>query len=296
MNSDDKIVIDVESAMNPAIIAGGWANLHLCGIGVAVVYSFRDDSFAIYTAEQASALTARLNAATAIFGFLIGAFDLPVIYKTQRTTFAETRQDITSKTFDLWRLCAAGLLYNPNCVPRKGCNLGDIAKATLGKQAGRGKLMEGADAPALWQSRKPESIVRLCNYCLEDVRIERDLVAFALKHGYLIGGDGRILPIGVDPWHTGRVPAAAMKVSEEEFAKHGEPITSLAGRYTLRQFPESVLSRARKNLGLHAAWPEVDTADDGEKVFPVICPLHGETFAENGVVGCGCPLVIREES
>ena len=208
MKPVDRIVLDVESAADPALY--GWGNLHKVGIGVACVYSYISDSYTFYDHTEAGrqSLIARIMQAEQVFGFMIAAFDLPVIFRVQRTQLwtGPIGEAVRTKVFDLWRLIAAGMNRSCDSVPPKGYSLDPIAKATLGAQAGAGKTMDAAKAPELFQAGDAASIMKLCGYVLEDVRLERDLVNFALRHGYLIAGGGSIAKIGVDPWHRAEAP------------------------------------------------------------------------------------------
>ena len=202
MKPVDRIVVDVESA-DPSLY--GWDNLHKVPMSVACVYSYITDSYTFYDHTEAArqALIARILQADEVFGFMIAAFDLPVILKTPRNVIATgpIGEQLRFKVFDLWRLIAAGMKRSSDSVPPKGFGLNDIAKATLGIQAGAGKTMDAAKAPDLFRAGDPASIVKLCGYVQEDVRLERDLSNFALRHGFLIAGGGAIAKIGVDPWH-----------------------------------------------------------------------------------------------
>ncbi|MCK9368786.1 ribonuclease H-like domain-containing protein [Candidatus Dojkabacteria bacterium] len=56
--------------------------------------------------------------------------------------------------------------------------LDDVVSATLG----RGKLGKGTDAPKYWASGQLEE---LKTYCMEDVRLTKELYEFGLKNGYV---------------------------------------------------------------------------------------------------------------
>ena len=55
----------------------------------------------------------------------------------------------------------------------------DIAIATIGAK----KIGNGADAPKWFQAGR---IQQVCNYCADDVAIERDLTDFVDRYGYVI--------------------------------------------------------------------------------------------------------------
>ncbi len=255
MKPVDRIVIDVESAEDPGKI--GWGNLHKAGIGAACVYSYLNDSFTLYddSFDARQSLIARILQADEVFGFMIAAFDLPVIFRTARTQLwtGPIGEQLRFKTFDLWRLIAAGMDRNPDSVPPKGFCLNDIARATLGYEAGVGKLMNAAGAPALFQSGSRRDMIQLANYVIDDVRLERQLVEFARRHGYLLTGatDGRVRArIGVDPWHlpgeraTKIHPIQAFKI---------RPLTDADREFLGKLRPKPALTSARPKPALTSA-------------------------------------------
>lgn len=66
-----------------------------------------------------------------------------------------------------------------------GYKLEDVAKANFG----RGKIGSGATVPIQWQDGEYEAVIR---YCLDDVRLERDLF-FKAQAGELLAPNGGVL-------------------------------------------------------------------------------------------------------
>lgn len=67
----------------------------------------------------------------------------------------------------------------------KGYRLEDVAKANFG----RGKIGNGAMAPIQWQDGEYEAVIK---YCLDDVKLERDLFLKA-QTGELLAPNGELL-------------------------------------------------------------------------------------------------------
>ena len=72
----------------------------------------------------------------------------------------------------------------------------EIAAATLG----RNKTGHGLEAVAWWREGKKQQVI---DYCIEDVRITKDVYEYALKHGalkYLDGKDIKEFKIDTSSW------------------------------------------------------------------------------------------------
>lgn len=292
MKPIDRIVVDIETATDPQA-NGGWGNLHNSGIGVACVYSFLSDSYQFYdhTEDMRQQLIARILQCDEVFGFMIAAFDFPVIFQTQRTTFwtGAIAEQLRGRTFDLWRLIATGMGRSPESVPTKVLNLNSIALSTLGTQAGRGKTMDAADAPTLFQRGDAASIGKLYGYVLEDVRLERDLAVFALKHGYVIGGDGRQYKLARDVWHPREqrirrdiVRPGRWSMPHDQLAAMGISIGG-GDRIIDETLPMAESDQVAEQIALIDKASAVD-------VRPAICMNCGTTAIEAGVPLCGCSI------
>jgi DEAD/DEAH box helicase domain-containing protein len=84
--------------------------------------------------------------------------------------------------------------------------LQSIAEATLG----RGKTGEGSKAGEWWKDGRKDEVAK---YCIEDVRLTRDLYDYALEHGVLKYKDLRdIRDIKIDTsgWNSIAVAMPAM--------------------------------------------------------------------------------------
>jgi len=184
----DKIVFDLEIAKTIEEV-GGWDHTEKMGMSCAVVYEYQTDRYRIYGPDDVQILRKRIEAAEEIVGFNIWRFDFPVLYGLPGRGRVE---DLRSKCNDLlariWK--SLGLDEEQFSELHKGWGLDAVARGTLG---GTGKSGYGGDAPIWFQAGY---WARLVDYCLEDVRLERDLGDFIDRHGYVInGGTGRVLRI-----------------------------------------------------------------------------------------------------
>lgn len=187
---NDHVVVDVEIKRTIEETPGGWDATDKLGVACAVVYEFKSDRFLVYgdTEEELLALRARLNAADKISGFNIWKFDFPVIFGLPGR---ERVESLRSKTNDILRRTWRDKGLDPDSFSKShgGYKLDDIAMRLFG----RGKVANGAEAPQMYQRGEWGKLV---NYCIDDVKLERDLTMFVSRYGFLIGKDG--VPIKLD--------------------------------------------------------------------------------------------------
>jgi DEAD/DEAH box helicase domain-containing protein len=184
----DHVVLDVEIAKTIEQ-AGGWENTELMGVGCAVLYEYQLNRFRLYGPEDVEELKARLLAAERITGYNIWRFDFPVIWGLPgRGRVEELRPKCNDLLVRIWE--SLGLDAEQFSDLHKGWGLDAVARGTLG---GGGKTGNGADAPIWFQAGQ---WAKLVDYCLEDVRLERDLGEFIDRHGYVVNANnGRVLKI-----------------------------------------------------------------------------------------------------
>ncbi|MCX6787295.1 MAG: hypothetical protein NTY93_02085, partial [Candidatus Kaiserbacteria bacterium] len=98
------------------------------------------------------------------------------------------------------------LLSEVQKVLGRRIRLQSLAEATLG----RGKTGEGSKAGEWWKDGRKDEVAK---YCIEDVRLTRDLYDYALEHGILKYKDLRdIRDIKIDTsgWNTAATAMPAM--------------------------------------------------------------------------------------
>jgi hypothetical protein len=181
----DHIVIDVEIQKTIEETPGGWSATDRLGVAVAVVYEYISNRFRIYgdQPDDLHALQQRLLRADKISGFNIYKFDYNVIFKFPG---ASRVTHLLPKTNDILRRIWLAKGLNPDSFGggHKGWGLDNVVKGTL--PGAPGKIANGAIAP-VWY--KAGEWGKVANYCLDDVSLERDLVDFVDKNGYVIRGD-----------------------------------------------------------------------------------------------------------
>jgi DEAD/DEAH box helicase domain-containing protein len=144
---------------------GGWANVHLMRLAVAVLYDQRSDAFQVFTEDRAGELITRLRAFDLVVGFNIKRFDYRVL--------------AAYTPFDLQGLPTFDLLEDIHGRLEHRLSLGHLAEQTLG----RSKTGDGLQAVRWFREGNLEAVV---TYCKDDVVITRDLFRFGLSEGYLI--------------------------------------------------------------------------------------------------------------
>jgi len=175
----DHIVVDVEIAKTIEEV-GGWDHTELMGVACAVVYEYRLNRFRVYGPGDVEALKKRLLAADRITGFNTFRFDFPVIWgRAGRERVEVLRPKSNDMLMRIWK--SLGLDEEEFSPRHKGWSLDSVAKGTLGT----GKTGYGGDAPRWFQTGQ---WARLVDYCLEDVRLERDLSDFIDRYGFVVNG------------------------------------------------------------------------------------------------------------
>lgn len=205
----DHVVVDVEIQKTIEETPGGWDATDKLGVAVACVWEYSGQRMRVYGPNDVPDLQKRLLDADRISSFNGFNFDCPVIWGFSKPEWLASRNDLGAskgapaiykqllpKTDDMLRRIWIALGFKPDVYTKGmgGCKLDDIAGATLGVR----KIGNGADAPKWYQAGQ---VQRVCNYCMDDVAIERDLCDFIERYNFVIQG-GRQLPI--PKWEGGK--------------------------------------------------------------------------------------------
>lgn len=161
----DTLVIDIETKKSFAEV-GGEQNIRALGISVAGVYSYAKDQFFPFEEKELGTLEAMLGETSHIIGFNINHFDIPVM-EPYMPQIAFERIRVT----DMFEDAVAFL--------RHRVGLGGLAQATLGE----GKSGHGLEALEWFKEGRIEDVKK---YCLDDVRLTRDLYEYGKKHGHVL--------------------------------------------------------------------------------------------------------------
>lgn len=194
----DTLVIDIETKKEFAEV-GGEKNIKELGVSVAGVYSYAKDAFFALEEKDVSKLGEALKDAEHVIGFNINHFDIPVLEPyLGETAFSKV---VVTDIFD-------------DAVEFLGhrVGLGALAKATLNES----KSGHGLEALKWFREGRVEDVKK---YCLDDVRLTRDLYEYGKKHGHVLFEsylDGKTHSIPVSWTGEGKKPLAA--ILEEAFA------------------------------------------------------------------------------
>ena len=195
---NDTLVIDVETKKSFAEV-GGERNIRQLGISIAGVYSYGKNQFFAFEERELDRLEALVRSAHHIIGFNINHFDIPVM-EAYLPEGAFSHVQIT----DIYADAVAFLGHR--------VGLGALGKATLGV----GKSGNGLEALQWFREGKIEQIK---TYCLDDVKITRDLYEYGKQRGHVLFEsfvDRKIHSIPVAWDGPADTPAAALKAAFEE--------------------------------------------------------------------------------
>lgn len=162
---NDTLVIDLETKKSFAEV-GGEKNIKELGISIAGVYSYNNDTFTGLEEHELPALEEMLENASCVIGFNINHFDIPVL-----------RPYIKGRSLE--RIAVIDLYEDAVNFLGHRVGLGALAKATLGE----GKSGNGLEALRWFREGRVEEVKK---YCLDDVRLTRDLYEYGKKHGHVM--------------------------------------------------------------------------------------------------------------
>lgn len=155
------IVLDIET-QNLFSDVGGKENLTKLLLSVAGVYSYATDEFLTFTESDLPALENLLAKTDLIIGFNTNHFDLPILQKYLNVDLSKIQSlDIMD---DVVRLVGHRL------------KLDDLISNTLGSR----KSANGLMAVQYFREGRMDELKK---YCLDDVRLTRDLYEHGLKNG-----------------------------------------------------------------------------------------------------------------
>ena len=175
-----EVVIDIETEKDFREV-GGKHNMHLLGVTVVGVYEYARDSFYAYEKSELSNLEKILENSSLVIGFNVRHFDLPVLAPHVRVELKKLA------VLDLMDDVEQGLGFR--------VSLDNLSRATLGA----GKIGVGLQAIEWWRAGEKEKVKE---YCLQDVRLTRDLFEFGKREGYVLAdtrdGARRRIPVAWD--------------------------------------------------------------------------------------------------
>lgn len=183
-----EVVLDIETR-NTFQDVGAY-NPTLLDVSLVGVYFYETDTFEAFLQEDLPKLWPRLERADRIIGYNLIGFDYPCLQRYY--------------TGDIMKLPTVDLLVDIEKQLGFRIKLDDVAQATLGV----GKSGTGLMAVEYW--RKGE-IEKLKEYCLQDVKVTRDVYDFALQNQHIFftdrQGNKQQLNLPVQPVEAKERPA-----------------------------------------------------------------------------------------
>lgn len=156
-----KITFDIETRGE---FQGGIANPATLELAVVGIHDSEDDSLRCFSLEELPELWPVLERADMLIGYNSDHFDVPILNKYYAG--------------DLSSIRSLDLLKEVKAVLGRRLRLDNLAEATLGKnKSGSGREVQKWLAQGL--------IEKVKSYCLDDVRITKELYDHARTHGSL---------------------------------------------------------------------------------------------------------------
>jgi DEAD/DEAH box helicase domain-containing protein len=161
MNND--VVLDIET-QNTFDDVGGYFTDKL-KVSLVGCYFYETDTYESFLEADLPQLFARLEKSGRIIGYNSIGFDMPVLNNYYAGDL------LTLPQLDILDHVVRELGYR--------IKLDDVAKATLGTQ----KSAHGLQAVAWWKEGKIDEIRE---YCLQDVKVTKEVYEFGLKNNYIL--------------------------------------------------------------------------------------------------------------
>lgn len=162
-------------------------------LSVVCIHDSETGEYSSYTQEQLSDLWPILEKADILVGYNSDHFDVPLLNKYCPNDLN------TIKSLDLLKEIRASL--------GRRIKLDDIAKGTLGES----KSADGLLAVKWWREGHYQKVI---DYCIQDVKVTRDVYNYAIKNGhvkYYRGPELVEIPLDTSNWEK-------LNDSEEETA------------------------------------------------------------------------------
>jgi DEAD/DEAH box helicase domain-containing protein len=175
-----KITLDIETTAGTLGVFDP-NSMHLT---VACIHDSETDQYTSYTQEQLPQLWQILERADLLIGYNSDHFDIPILNRYY--------------SGDLTKIRSIDLLAEIKNVLGRRLKLDSVAQATLGK----GKIGSGLDAVKWWEAGEYDKVIK---YCIEDVKITKEVYEYALKNGKLRYSDLGVkkdIPIDTSKWES----------------------------------------------------------------------------------------------
>lgn len=177
-----KIVLDIETKNTFQDV--GKADPVLLDISVVCIWDSETDSYTSYLENELPKLWPILESADVIITFNGEHFDMPILNKYYHG--------------DLLKIKHIDLMASLRQSLGRRIGLNTVAQGTLGI----GKSGNGLDAVTWWKAGEIDKIIK---YCIDDVKVTKEVYEFALNNRFLKYVDGGIIaqtPINTDGWEN----------------------------------------------------------------------------------------------
>ena len=155
-----KIVLDLETQKSFEDVGGRGKN-HLLKVSVCGIYDYSQDRYSIYEESELPKLAPILQSADQIIGFNIKNFDFAVLQPYMN--------------FDLATVPYYDILEEIEKAIGHRIKLESVAQGTIGS----GKSGNGLEALLYYKNGRMDLLKK---YCLDDVRVTKEVYDYALKH------------------------------------------------------------------------------------------------------------------
>lgn len=175
-----KIVFDIETSNIFSDV--GKNDPTLLDISVVAIYDSETDSYSTYFEDELPKLWPILERADMIIGYNSDHFDVPLLNKYYPG--------------DLSKIKSLDILKEIKDSYGRRMKLDQIAEGTLGKQ----KSSNGLEATSWWKKGLYDKVRE---YCIDDVRITKEIYDYAREHNKLIfkeGGKLNEIPLDTSSW------------------------------------------------------------------------------------------------
>lgn len=182
------IVFDIETANAFPTLAR--SDMERMELALVAIYDSETDSYSSYVKEELSNLWPILERTDLLIGYNSDTFDIPILNRYYPG--------------DLTKIPSLDLLVEVQKSLGRRLRLGSIAEATLG----RGKSGDGLKSVEWW---KQGLVEKVREYCIEDVRLTKELYDYALlnkKLKYKDLRDIRDIKLDTRNWKKRGGPAA----------------------------------------------------------------------------------------
>lgn len=159
-----QIVLDLETQKTFDEVGGG-RNLEALGVTVVGVYSYGSGDYRAYIESEMGELEQLLSNSSRVIGFNIKRFDFPVLQPYL-------------KHIKISEVASLDILEDLEKTLGHRVSLQSVASATLNV----GKSGSGLDAIRYYRAGEWE---KLKKYCLDDVRLTKDVYEFGKRFGYV---------------------------------------------------------------------------------------------------------------